>query len=291
MENSSNKTFKTEDGLTLSYQVVGEGARWMILANGLGGRLSSWGPLIDGLRSDFKFITWDYRGLFGSQNADDLHLDLSVRRHAEDLLSILDAEGVREAVFCGWSMGVQVALEAAYRSPDRADRLILLNGTHGHALETGFQPVFRVPFFSKYLNEVIEAGLESRFIREAVCSIPNHRGFQKYAGWALERIWDNPKFSWVVATYCDDVFNETNFPNLLRLFQELNAHSVYHFLRHVTQPALVLSGGMDVLTPAYQSKEMARKLPNSRWINYPLASHFLLQEKPRQILAEIRKFI
>ncbi len=41
--------------------------------------------------------------------------------------------------------------------------------------------------------------------------------------------------------------------NYLRLFQELNAHSVYHLLPHIEQPTLVVSGLLDVLTPAYQS--------------------------------------
>jgi pimeloyl-ACP methyl ester carboxylesterase len=46
--------------------------------------------------------------------------------------------------------------------------------------------------------------------------------------------------------------------NYIRLFQELDAHSLYHLLRRIDQPTLIVSGLLDILTPAYQSFELAR---------------------------------
>jgi hypothetical protein len=61
-------------------------------------------------------------------------------------------------------------------------------------------------------------------------------------------------------TYLGDISTSPNHTlNYLRLFQELNAHSVYHLLRHIEQPTLVVSGLLDVLTPAYQSMPRNRR--------------------------------
>ena len=46
-------------------------------------------------------------------------------------MGILDAEGIDRAAFVGWSMGVQVSLDAAATHPQRYAGLVLLNGTYG----------------------------------------------------------------------------------------------------------------------------------------------------------------
>ena len=94
---------KTKDGVTIFYEVLGSGDKTLLLANGLGGRLYSWEPLIEALYDDYRFIIWDYRGLFGSQCADGCRL--SVRDHANDAFRVLDKEGVDRATWVGWSMG------------------------------------------------------------------------------------------------------------------------------------------------------------------------------------------
>ena len=115
------RTVESHDGLRLAYWVVGDGPRTLLLANGLGGRLYAWEPLIRALYPQYRFITWDYRGLFESSSPSAAAICRSPH-HAEDARAILDAEGVERAVVCGWSMGVQVGLELATLHPDRVRR-------------------------------------------------------------------------------------------------------------------------------------------------------------------------
>lgn len=51
-----------------------------------------------------------------------------MRRHAEDMVRVLDATGVDRAVVAGHSMGGFVALVLAHRYPDRVARLVLVDG-------------------------------------------------------------------------------------------------------------------------------------------------------------------
>jgi proline-specific peptidase len=61
-------------------------------------------------------------------------------------------------------------------------------------------------------------------------------------------------------------------------------------MRKVTEPALVISGQYDELTPA-QSVMLHERLPNSRLRIITAGSHSALTEQPRRYLSEMRSFL
>jgi pimeloyl-ACP methyl ester carboxylesterase len=87
-----------------------------------------------------------------------------------------------------------------------------------------------------------------------------------------------------------DVFG-ASFPIYMRLFQELDAHSVYHQLPEVSQPTLVISGGIDWLTPASLSKAVARRIPGAEHLQLRLGSHFVLIEQAGRVVDRIESFL
>lgn len=285
-----NRTVRTRDGVTLSYDVIGDGPETLVLANGLGGRLYAWEPLIRALVPRYRVITWDYRGLFDS-SAPVLRRHLSLPDHAHDAAAILDAEGVDRAVFFGWSMGVQVSLEFATLYPERVAGLVLLNGTYGHAFSSGFQPLFRVPFAGKWGHRLVDYLLDHPEFRESLAKFAQHtvdptlRVFSWISGTSPTQL--RP----AISRYMREVFDEKSFPNYLRLFQELDAHSVYHHLRDIRAPALVISGAFDWFTPAYQSREIAARLPFAESLHLLRGSHFVLLERPEVVMPAIERFL
>jgi pimeloyl-ACP methyl ester carboxylesterase len=290
LEQKQPHVIKARDGVSIFYEVIGSGDRVLLLANGLGGRLYSWRPLIEEFSKDHRIITWDYRGIFES-SAPESMCRLSVRDQAEDALEVLAAEGVKRAVWVGWSMGVQVALEAAAVFPHAVSKLVLLNGTWGHVFSSAFQPGIRVPFLPGYMHEVVEwfqvrpewAQLLARASKVTTLSVVG-------LFWLLlgRRAFDLQP---TLEQYTSDVYRPENFPNYLRLFQELDAHSAYHHLKQIEAPALVLSGRYDILTPAYRSREIARRLRHARHLHIKNGSHFLLLERPEIVLPAIRAFL
>lgn len=282
----------TRDGVSLFYQVLGQQdpkAPTLVLANGLGGRLYTWTGLCEQFARTHRIITWDYRGLFQS-GTPTRRKSLSILRHAEDAIEILDREGVQTASFAGWSMGVQVSLEAAAEFPGRVDRLVLINGTHGHAFQTGFQPLFRVPGLHLLLNSVIELSLAQPVLQTLVRTVAQSKANVSATSFLLGSLRGLKGVKELYRRYVDDVFG-VSFPSFLRLFQELNAHSVYHLLPGIEQPTLVISGGLDVLTPAYQSFEIARRMPNTQHMYLPLGSHFVLIEYEDRVRTRIARFL
>jgi pimeloyl-ACP methyl ester carboxylesterase len=286
------RTVRSVDGVEIYYEVLGTaepGAPAVVLANGLGGRLYSWEPLVERLAPRRRLITWDYRGLFNS-NSIRRRKDLAIEKHADDVRAILDAEKIDRAAIAGWSMGVQVALEVATAYPERVEKLVLLNGTYGHAFSTGFQPLFRMPWLPQYMHWLIEHLERSDRLVGYVTKVARSRPNVELVSRLYARLRGNPRIVDVYRQYVEDVFGPS-FPNFLRLFRELDAHSAYHHLREIDQPVLVVSGGLDPLTPAYQSREMARLLPRAEPLHFPLGTHFVLLEYPAEAVGAIERFL
>jgi pimeloyl-ACP methyl ester carboxylesterase len=280
---------ESEDGTVISYEVLGEGENTILLANGLGGRLYAWEPLIEAFWRTHRIITWDYRGLFDSAMPASSRR-LAVNNHVEDAEAILRTEKVGRAVLVGWSMGVQVSLDLAATHPDLVGGLVLINGTHGHVLQTGFQPIFAVPSLPKRLHAIIEflharpGATKTLATLTRLFELPSAAMLSLTAGPQAFRV--RP----LMKRYFEDDLGPS-FPNYMRLFQELDAHSVYHLLPYIEAPALVVSGTFDALTPAFQSHEIAKRLPNAEHLALFRASHFALLERPKVVIPAIRRFL
>lgn len=284
------KILERPDGVSIAYNVLGEGPRTLLLANGLGGRLYAWEPLIRSLPPGYKVITWDYRGLFDSTRPTRRR-HLSVPHHAEDALRLLDAEKVDKAVFCGWSMGVQVSLEAAALEEERVAGLVLLNGTYGHVFSSGLQPVVRLPFAAAWMHALVEFVMDHPSVGRAIAAVAPF-GIHPAAAifWLTTQIPFSNSYP-LLKRYTREVFSDHNFPNYLHLFQELDAHSALPHLRYIDAPALVISGAFDWLTPSYQSKVIASRLKDSELLDLKRASHFVLLERPEIVNPAVQRFL
>ncbi|HEU4536416.1 MAG TPA: alpha/beta hydrolase, partial [Polyangiaceae bacterium] len=198
--------------------------------------------------------------------------------------------GGKAAVVVGWSMGVQIALELAATHPERVRGLVLMNGTYGHALSTGFQPLFSLRFVPKRLHAGVEWLRARPGAAEALAFAARGAELPVTLMLALTAGARAPVIAPFVRRYFDGVLGPC-FGNFLRLFQELDAHSAYHLLPEIAAPALVVSGALDVLTPAYQSREMARRLPRAELLALPRASHFALLERPEVVVPRVASFL
>ena len=119
-------------GVDLAVQELGEG-RPVVMANGLGGSLRAWAPFLDRFGEGHRVVAFDYRGLYRSAPPPDSEA-VTIPDHAADLLAVLRWTGGEPALVIGWSMGVQVAVEAALAEPDLVAGLVLVAGAPGDPL-------------------------------------------------------------------------------------------------------------------------------------------------------------
>ena len=116
---------KTDDKVNLYYQTAGDSRNpAIIFANSLGTQLSMWQPQIDALSKHYYVINYDTRG---HGQSDKPQGPYSLTRLGQDVLCVLGALGIKNANFCGISMGGLTGLWLAIYAPERFERIAVAN--------------------------------------------------------------------------------------------------------------------------------------------------------------------
>jgi pimeloyl-ACP methyl ester carboxylesterase len=277
------------DGTEIAYHVTPEpfpGAPVAVLANGLGGTWVAWRGQMDYLADRYRFVTWDYRGLYDSgrptPDDDDAY---TVPRQVDDLDAILAAEGIARATLVGWSLGVQVVLEAYRRGPDRVASLVLINGTYGRPLDS-VSPIPGVRLVLPSLLDVL------RRAHELATQITRRTIGQPEAVTWLKR------FGLIGRTFDEELFAELTlaFARLdlepyFRTLKAAGAHDAERMLGSIRVPALVIAGDRDPMTPRELAQQMARRIPEAELLVVPGGTHYVPVEFPELVSLRIERFL
>ena len=274
------------DGTRIGYQVRGaerSDAPCVVLANGLGGTYIAFRYLYDVL-GDYKTICWDYRGLYTSSPPADPKAN-TVAHQVDDLMCILDKEGVRDCVIAGWSMGVQVGFEAIKRHPERVKGLFAINGTYGHA--------FRTVMGSRLIGQTIPMLL--RLVRAQATLVG--RATKRVAGSdalinAMKRV------GLVSATIDVEIFRAVaaGFVNVdwviySDLLSRLDEHDAEDVLAKIDVPVTVVTGDRDLMTPPATAEHIHRSIPSSRLVVIKGGTHYTPVEYPDVISDELGRWL
>jgi 3-oxoadipate enol-lactonase len=81
---------------------------------------------VEALAPHYNVLTWDARGHGKSQ---PIGAGFSLARCVEDMLAILDAQGVGQAILCGQSLGGYIAQHIYRLASDRVQALIIIGST------------------------------------------------------------------------------------------------------------------------------------------------------------------
>jgi pimeloyl-ACP methyl ester carboxylesterase len=269
----------TDDGVQLLYQSFGaEGGPAVVLANGIGvrypGVVRQMAPLRE---AGFRVICWDYRGIGQSVMPDPRTGDVSMGRHARDILAILSHLAIERAIFVGWSMGVQVSLEVIRRQPERAAGFVALLGAHARPFQTAFPPrvAAGIEGFFRFLNRF--PAVAQGALNLAV-ALPDFAFFVLSNGVFVGKDADREVFDANVRSVAG--VEKTLYT---RTMLALAAHDATDLLPNVRCPALVIAGERDHLTPPRVAMEMARAIPDATYREIEGGTHFAMIERPELI--------
>lgn len=270
------------DGTELAYHVVGDGLP-ILLANGLGGSWKAWTHQMSYLSDRYRFVSWDYRGLYRSGPPADPDA-LRVQDHTRDAMAVLEAEDIDRFAVFGWSMGVQVALELFRAMPDRVASLVLINGVAGMPWET----VANIRAMASVLPRIIRGIRRIPRLTEAVTRRvvhwPETVTWAKRAGLASGTL-DEELWQELAGSFADldmDVYMHT-----LELLGEHDARDV---LADVDVPTLVVAGDRDLFTPRRAAERMVRRIPGAELMVVPGGTHYVAVEYPELVNLRIEKF-
>lgn len=278
-----HKTLTSFDGTPVCYQVRGQGPA-VVLANGLGGTYAAWRHQYSLLGERYLVISWDYRGLFRSGRPARLDT-IALEHQVKDLELILAAEGVEQALFMGWSMGVQFNFEYYRHHSEQFVGLVALNGVSGHPFKTALGlPVLQslIPLIFSLIKHgapLISTGtqLATRWtglipLLQAVGMVGKTLDVDVFYDLARE-----------YASLDFEAYGET--------MRYLGEHDASDLIHRVHVPALVVTGSKDLFTPIDTARQMAATLPDARLVVVEGGTHYTAVEFPREVNEHLRDFI
>lgn len=116
---------RTDDKINLFYSCSGDPANpALVLSNSLGTTRQMWQPQLEALSKHFYLIRYDTRGHGLSDKPVGPY---SLTRLGQDVLCLLGALAIKQAHFCGISMGGLTGLWLAIYAPERFEKIIVAN--------------------------------------------------------------------------------------------------------------------------------------------------------------------
>jgi pimeloyl-ACP methyl ester carboxylesterase len=250
----------------------------LVIANGLGTIPEAWPSLVrDG--SGYDTFTWYQRGTFGSARPDD-PARIRIEDHVEDMLAMMDSQGIERALIACWSIGVNIAFEFTGRHPDRVAGIMAVAGVPGGTFSTMGGPL-RIP----------------RRLRKPISMRAAKAGalIGPVLTWLTPKIPVNDRTAWLVAHtgfMMPAAKPDVVVPMLKQFLQhdwrwygELAVAAAAHDpmdLRFVTCPVTLVAGKHDLLTSMHDVIDCAATMPHAQITVLP-GSHFLPMEYPEHL--------
>jgi len=256
----------------------------VVVANGLGTPPNAW-PSLAAADSGFRAMSWYYRGTGGGDRPTD-PARIRVEDHVDDLLALMDHEGVERAFLACWSLGVNVGFEFARAHPDRVAGLLAVAGVPGGTFRAMFGPL-RVPRRFRHDMGVAAARLGRRLgpqlswlsrqipLNRVTSNAISHSGF----------VLPGAKPDRLIPTL--DEFRHHDFRWYFNLAIAAAEHEPMD-LAFVQAPVTLVAGRYDVLTSMHDMVEAASRIPHAELHLLP-GSHFLPLEFPDELVAELRR--
>lgn len=115
------------NGLSMYYEIHGEGQPLVLLHGALSAIGTSFGKLLPDLAIHRKVIAVEMQG---HGHTADIERPLRYEWLADDIAALLAQIGIETADLFGWSLGAGVALQTAMRHPERVRKLVLASVTY-----------------------------------------------------------------------------------------------------------------------------------------------------------------
>lgn len=228
----------------------------------------------DGLRDRFQVIAPDLRGYGQSQtNQDFLMSD-----HLLDLEALLTKLNIDRCLLLGWSLGGILALELAWRNPDKFAGMILI--------ATAARPQRNHPPVT--WQDLFFTGLCSMINRVKPGMRWNIDAFGKRSLYRYLIQQHTPEAYQYLASEAMSAYLQTSRVANRSLNNALK--SGYNRLAELSQiqcPCLLLAGQDDRHITAASSRETADRIANCQWQCYPNTAHLFPWEIPEKMLADI----
>lgn len=240
------------DGDQLYYEVHGSGPA-LLLVPGLSGVATFWQPHVAELAEHFTVVLHDHRGTGRSSIS---LIDYSVEQMSADLLCLMDHLRLDRAHLVGHSTGGAIGQTLAIDHPQRLDRLVLSSTWPG--VDNYFKLLFQVR------ADILRGLGPAAYLRA--------NGLFLKPSWWLR---DHPDEAQVSDAQAGEQLPDPRV--VLSRIEAITRFDRRADLGRIETPTLIICARDDIITPAYFSEELNRRIANSQLDLLPQGGHFLPQ--------------
>ena len=255
------------NGITMNYELEGDGPETLVLVNGLADDLESWGFQVpDLLAAGLRVLRFDNRGI---GKTDAPAGPYTSRQLADDTKALVDHLGITDFHLMGVSMGGMIVQEyaLAYGSDLRSLTLACTYAAPGPFCSRMFSmwgdiaPTLGVPFVM-------------RDVTLWAFTVP----------FFSDRPDDAKEFEDAMASM--DMTVEAYLSQL----NVIQTHDTSDRLGAISVPTLVLAGEEDILIPVSLSKDLHDLVPEAQWATTP-GGHACIWEHPEPFNQTLISFV
>ena len=277
----SAATFKSDDGVTLHYEVLGKGEPVVLLSGGPGFSPDYMRPIADTLAKKYAAVLFHQRGTGKSKLEKYDGEALEFRKLTADLDALRRELKQEKLTLVGHSFGGILSMMYAREHPDRIRALALI--------DSGGPTLSAVPKFN--------TNLEARFTDEEKARIkewsdPERRkANHKLAVLEITKaktpayFADRTKASLLIEPMNEESFNDAVF---WAVVMQMTALDLRAGLEQVKAPVLVIHGKQD---PLESADEVHAAFPGSKLVVIENAGHFPWLEQPEKVYGPLGTFL
>ena len=259
------------NGQELYFEIHGDGPP-LVLVMGIGYDATLWSlAQVPELSQRFQVVIFDNRDVGRSSSATAPY---AIADMADDVAGLMDALDIERAHLLGLSMGGMIAQEFALRHADRLHRLVL-SGCGAAPARVVFDPI-RTWNWVKANDESGEVFACQQFTwLFSNAFLRNREAVQQ----TISLLTSNPH------PVGPEAYN--------RQAQAYLRHDALDRLADVRAPTLVIAGEQDLLTPPWICREVAERIPGSRFeiLRGDGSSHVVPIERPHDFNRLVTTFL
>ena len=247
------------------------GGRPIVFAHGYGCSQAMWRLVAPAFEADHRVVLFDSVGAGDSDLASYQPGKYdSLDGYAADLLEILDALDLRDAIVVGHSVSAMVAVLAANRDASRIGKLVLLG------------PSPRYVDAADYRGGFSEADIEG--LLDSIDA--NYAGWSRTMAPLIMGNADRPALGDELTTsFC------STDPSIARHFARVTFLSDNRRdLPEVSVPTLVVQTENDIISPLEVGRYVHESIPGSVFRVIPVSGHVPHLSGPGEVIAAIREF-
>jgi class 3 adenylate cyclase len=268
--------YARSDEASIAYQIVGDGDRDIVVIPGFPSHLEhAWNhPRLSHfyrrLAAMGRLVLLDKRGVGMSDRVSSDQLP-GIEQRRDDVMAVLDAIGIEQAVMIGASDGGPLALYCAASYPGRTSHLVVINSYAKRVVADGYPWALTQAQWENFLAQANEHWGEPIFVDVIA---PGHVNDEEFRNW------------WA------SFLRMSMSPGAALAMMGMNAQiDIREILPTIHPPTLVIHRTNDLVCPVGGGRFIASQIEGARFLELPGDDHLPWLGDTESVLSAIEEFV